>query len=469
MTAWIEEELKTMDLGDRRLNGRARLLTERFLADPQASINAACHGWKETLAAYRFFDNPRAEADKVLEPHREATIHRMEHEDTVLLVQDTTELDYTTKEIRGAGPLNWEDRTGFFDHSLVAFTPDRLCLGVIEATIWGRDPQRHGTCKERKHDPIEMKESHRWLLEYERASEIAQRVPATQVVLVADSEADIYELFVRAQQNRSITRPDYVLRASENRALPQRDPDAGPSTYRKLSDAMIDAPVVARRKLKLPRTPHRDKRHAKLEIRARQVELKPPYRKDEELPSVEVNVVWVQEISPPKDAEPIQWLLVTSLPIDAQTQVLQVVDYYAGRWPVEVFFRVFKTGCKVEEIQLETDDRLKPCLMLYKVVAWRVLYLTMLGRECPQVPCNEIFADEEWKSVWTITTDSPPPREPPSLERFLLLVAELGGYNNRKHDGPPGPQTLWAGIRRMTDFALAWRAFGPETTRENCV
>jgi hypothetical protein len=141
---------------------------------------------------------------------------------------------------------------------------------------------------------------------------------------------------------------------------------------------------------------------------------------------------------------------------------LRVIDYYACRWQIEVFFRVFKTGCKVEEIQLEKAERLRPCLALYKIVAWRVLYVTMLGRESPDLPCDVLFTDEEWKSAWTICTDQPPPPQAPPLREFLPMLAELGGYNNRKHDAPPGPKTLWIAIRRMGDFALAWQTFGPD-------
>jgi hypothetical protein len=101
-------------------------------------------------------------------------------------------------------------------------------------------------------------------------------------------------------------------------------------------------------------------------------------------------------------------------------------------------------------------------LLFYKVIAWRILYLTFLGRECPDIPCDEMFADYEWKPVWKIVSDEPLPERAPPLSQFMIMLAQLGGYNNRKHDHPPGPQAIWVGIRRMTDFALAWNAFGPE-------
>lgn len=464
MSHWIDEELTDLDLGDKRLDQRAKVLLERFMANPQASINASCHGWSETLAAYRFFDNEKVSEDKILEPHREATIRRMAQHPVTLVTQDTTELDFTGTEIEGDGPLNYEQRTGFLDHSLVAFTPEGLCLGVLDAQIWARNDGPRPPWKKRKHDPIETKESFRWVQTYRQACTVTEQAPTTTVVMVADSEADIYEMFVEAQKTPRFRRAEYLIRLCENRALPEPDKEAGAEAYHKLFDTIEGAPVIARRKLKLSRTPKRRARTAKLEIRAKSITLKPPYRKNQQLPTVALNVILVQEVDAPEGQEPICWLLGTSLPITTVADVLRAIDYYTCRWQIEVYYRVLKTGCKVEDIQLESADRLKPCLMLYKIVAWRVLYATMLGRQCPTLPCDVVFVEHEWKSVWAITTESAAPEQVPSLQEFLVLLAELGGYNNRESDGPPGPQALWSGMRRMHDFALAWSTFGPGAT-----
>jgi len=463
MQAWIEEELAGIDLNDQRLNRRSKLLLDRFAAAARASIPAACHGWSETQAAYRFFDNDQVTGAEILAAHRQATLERMRPEPVVLLVQDTTELDYTRagEVMEGAGPLNWENRVGFFDHTHLALTPQRLCLGVVEARIWGRHFEQHGSCKARKHQPIEQKESHRWLEGYRLACQLAEQVPQTQIISVLDREGDIYELFVEAARRPRFLRAEWIVRASENRALPEVDPASGPYSYQKLFATLEASAVWEERVLALPRTPQRAAREATVQIHAQPVTLKPPYRKGEPLPAVTINVILVQEIDAPEGAEPVRWILLTSLPIDTLQQVLEVIDFYACRWQIEVFFRVFKTGCQVEELQLEKQARLEPCLMLYKIVSWRLLYLTRLGRECPQLPCDVIFAEEEWKSVWVIQTQSPPPKQAPPLKRFLEILAALGGHLGRKHDGPPGPKALWIGIRRMTDFALAWSTFGP--------
>lgn len=454
--------MEHLHLGDQRLNARGRLLLERLFADPQASLNAACHGWAETQAAYRFFDNPKVQPEEVLRPHQHATRQRLGQHPVALLVQDTTELDYSAHPPQGAGPLTSAQRLGFLDHSHVAFTPDGLCLGVLGVDFAARAAEGFGDSKRRQYDPIETKETYRWLQGYRLACQTAAQVPQTQLISVADAEGDLYEVLVEADRARPPARAEYVLRVGKDRALTERDPAAGPDAYRKVRQELAQAPLLTTRRLDLPRTPQRAPRTARLEIRAAAVRLKAPYRKHTRLPDLRVHVVWVREVEAPAGVEPIEWLLLTSLPIDTAEAVLRVVDYYTGRWPIEVFFRVYKSGCRVEEVRLETAARLRPCLLLYKIVAWRVLYLTWLGREAPALPCDVVFAAEEWKPVWRVTQQAPLPAQPPRLAEFVGLVGRLGGHNGRRGDGPPGAEALWRGLRRLADLALAWQTFGPE-------
>ena len=137
-------------------------------------------------------------------------------------------------------------------------------------------------------------------------------------------------------------------------------------------------------------------------MRAGSVRLKPQYRKGEMLPEVEINVVFVEEINPPEGEEAITWLLLTSLPVDTFGQACLVVEYYLCRWQIEIYFKVLKSGCKIEDRQFETSERIKPCIALYMIVAWRVLFVTMFGRECPDLPCTTLFEDDEWKPVYMI-------------------------------------------------------------------
>lgn len=465
MVVTIARELETIDLGDERLNERSRSLLVALDRDPQSSINASCQGWEETQAAYRFFDNPRTTPEKILEAHAEQTRRRIAEQQTVLLVQDTTELDYTGHAPRGAGPLNYENQLGFLDHSHVAFTPDGLCLGTLQVDLIARSHEGFGQGKQRQYDPLETKESFRWLQGYRRACALQGETPDTQIISVADGEGDLYEVYVEAERHECPA--DFVIRAGKQRRTPELDPHAPGKTYHKVRQKVEAADVKAIRDIRLPRTPQREARDARLEMRAATVRVMQPHPKYD-LPQVELNVVLVREVDPPDDGTAVEWLLMTSLPVETPHDVLQVVDYYVGRWPIEIYFRVLKSGCRVEEIQLETCERLFPCLMLYHTIAWRLMFVTHLGRECPELPCDTVFADHEWKPVWRVVQDDPLPASPPPLDEFLLQVGQLGGHNNRRHDAPPGPQALWTGIRRMHDLATAWLTFGPETDQVVC-
>ena len=181
------------------------------------------------------------------------------------------------------------------------------------------------------------------------------------------------------------------------------------------------------------------------------------------MPRLSLQFVLVSEVNGPGDGTDVSWLLMTNLPIDTDEAILQVIDYYIARWVVEIYFRTLKTGCRVEKIQLETISRLKNCLAFYKIIAWRILYLTYLNRTTPELPCTAVFDDCEWKSTWQIVKKTPLPETTPTLGEFLPLLTRLGGYNNRPSEPPPGPQVMWTAIRRMLDFATAWLTFGPKT------
>jgi hypothetical protein len=466
MPHWVDEELQTLDLGDAQLEARQKLILDRFAAKPSASIPGACRGWAETHGAYRFFAHPRVTAEEVLRPHSRATLARIAEHPVVLLPQDTTELDFTRpkKAVGGAGPLNWEQRTGFFQHVQLAVTPERLPLGVVDATAWGRDPGDHGKHVRRKREPIEAKESYRWLEGYRRACAVAAAVPGTRIVSISDREGDIYECLAAATTIAG-PRAEWIIRSCQDRSTTRKRSDEGDTSI-KLREAVAARAVLGRLKVQVPRSGDRPAREATVAVRSAAVELRPPYRPDRKLPAVTVNAVLIREESAPAGAEPIEWLLLTSLPVATFAEAATVVDYYSGRWPVEVFFRIYKAGCRVEEIQLESEDRLLPCLALYLIVAWRVHWLTMLGRTCPELSCDAVFAEEEWRSVWAVALREPAPAAAPPLEVMIRLVASLGGHLGRKHDGPPGAQVLWIGLQRMRDFALAWQAFGPRPAKE---
>jgi hypothetical protein len=458
MSEGIGDELNQIDLGDKRLNKRSKYLLEALADDPQASINAASDGWGDTLAAYRFFDNPAVTPAEILRPHRAATIERMREHPVVLLVQDTTELDFTKHPPKDARCLNRAERFGLYAHAHLAVTPAKLNLGVVGIDYFDRDPQTLGESEHRSTLPIEEKESFRWLEGYRLACEVAAAAPGTQIVSVADREADIYDIYVDAQQQPG-PRAEFIIRSRVDRSTLERDPAAGKAAYCKVRAEVAAAKLLTTRTIELRETPQRAARTAHLEIRVLTVEVKPPHERSY-LPSVMLNVVLAEEVDGPGDDTEVSWLLLTSLPIGTTEEALRVIDYYVARWAVEIYFRTFKTGCRVEEIQLETQARLKNCLAMYAIIAWRVLYVTYLNRTGPTLPCTTVFTESEWKSVWLVVAKKPLPKKPPTLAEMMRLLTQLGGYNNRAKEAPPGPQPIWIGLRRMADFAQAWQTFG---------
>lgn len=458
MCEWIAAELAGIDLGDQRLNERSVEILASLAAKPEASVNAAIEHWGDTMAAYRLFRNERVRPEEILRPHREATERRMREHSVVLLVQDTTEFDFTAHPPQDARCLDAEHRFGFYDHTHLAVTPARLCLGVVASEQFDRAPETLGQGRARKSLPIEQKESFRWLTGYRLACECQQRCSETQVISVADCEADIYEILAEVQQQSSAA--DFIIRARENRCTTQVNAEHSGRAFHKVLDQLAAAPILARRTIELQATPKRKARPAELEVRALQVDLKPPdTRRD--LPNVSQRFVLVREVKGPGDATEVSWLLMTTLPIASAEDLWRIVDYYLARWMVEIYFRTLKTGCRVERLQLETLARIKNCMAFYQIIAWRILYLTYLNRTTPEVPCTAVFADCEWKSVWMVTKKTPPPNEPPKLNAFVKLLTSLGGYNNRPSEPPAGPQVFWTATRRMLDFATAWTTFGP--------
>jgi hypothetical protein len=185
---------------------------------------------------------------------------------------------------------------------------------------------------------------------------------------------------------------------------------------------------------------------------------KPAKRSGRKLPEVTINMVFAREINAPHGEKPIEWLLLTSLPIDTVEQAIQVITWYLCRWQIEIFFKILKSGCGVEELQLQTVDRLKPALALYMIIGWRILAMTMLGRSCPDIPCTSIFDEDEWRAVYVVVHRSPPPKIPPTLNEMIRMIASLGGFLNRKNDGHPGTKTIWIGLQRVKDFVIAMEA-----------
>ena len=285
----------------------------------------------------------------------------------------------------------------------------------------------------------------RWVDGFARVNALAERLSETRLTYIADREGDIYDLFVEAPCPDQGA--DWLIRVQHSDRLL--------SDGRKLRAALEAAPVLTEIRFDRPAAKGRKARTIHQQLKVVRVTLKAPARPDRSLVDVTVTALLATEPNPPAGKDALEWVLLTNLPVETPEQASEKLLWYLCRWQVEIYFKVLKSGCRIEELQLETRERLEPALAFYMIIAWRVLYLTMLGRECPEMPCDTVFADEEWKAAYLVTQRKPPPAQPPSLDTMVRMVASLGGFLNRKSDGFPGPKTLWIGLQRIPDFVLA--------------
>ena len=473
MTPWIEQEFGAVDLGDIRLRRRLHQVAERMWECPQGSTASACGGWNETTGAYRLFKKESVTVDSVLAPHNSQVAERVKRERLVLDIQDTSELDFSDKKsLQGAGPLSEESRRGFFAHTEYVLQEDGLPLGLWHTRIYARAPEEHGQAALRKQLSIEEKESYRWLEGYRRACLLKELCPKVQVISMGDRENDIHEIFEEYQQRRSQGLPvaNWIIRSNQDRRLVPPEP-AQEEPFPKLHAQVEAAPLLGTTQVRIRAKKQYKKVHGKrhvsfrkarkavLEIRACQVQLQPPFRPGKTLSPITLWVLMAKEIHPPADEEPIQWILLTDLSAKTLKQALRLIGFYCLRWQIEIFHKILKSGCRVEKAQLKTAERLLPRIALQMVVAWRIHYVTMLGRACPDLPASAAFEPWEWKPVVVVLRGKGAQENEPTLGEMIRYLGQLGGHLNRKGDGSPGPQAIWRGLKRMHDFAMLWRAW----------
>jgi hypothetical protein len=454
---WADKEFKEAEFGDHRLNERVVRIAKAFYARPQANIPQACQTRSETKAAYRFFDHPETTMEKVLAAHYETTLGRISREEVVLAVQDTTSLNYTAHPgTQNLGPIGYRlDRgIGLMLHSTLAFSREGTPLGLLDVQCWAREAAEFGKKKRRQSLPIEQKESYKWLVSFRKVAEAQKRTPKVTLVSIGDREADIYELFEMGVSDPSGAK--FLVRAEQDRLLAEGQGH--------LWEKMAGQEVAGVQEIEVPRRKNHPARVARLEIRFAEVTLRSPKNKKRRR-ELTLWAVWAREAEAPVEGERIEWMLLTTVPVNTFEEALEKLAWYTIRWGIEIFHKTLKSGCKVEERQLGHADRIETCLAIDMVVAWRIFHLTKLGRETPNVPCTVFFEDAEWKALVAYVTHTPtPPENPPPLREAMRMVASLGGFLGRKGDGEPGTKSLWLGLQRLDDLSSMWKLL---TTKPN--
>ena len=446
---WTQGEFRSAQFADRRLHKRLCTLARAFHAQPRAPIPQACTDAAGARAAYRFLDKVKMES--ILEPHYVATMNRAAAEsDYVLAVNDTTGLNFTAHPAtEGLGPLKNKDSKaqGLWMHSTLLFTTRGTALGLIDAQVWAR--KGVGKAARRYALPIAKKESGKWLKSLAAAARLQRQLgAAVTVVHIGDRESDIYEYFVHVL--RDPHGPKALVRAdSQQRKLDQSE--------QKVRDHLLSMPVQAEDVVEIPRHKNRAARAAQLHMRFDTVDLQAPKR-HRYLGSIRLSVIYISEQNAPSGIEPIEWMLWTTLPVATQEQAWEKVDWYKRRWGIEDFHRTLKSGCRIEDRQLTTADRLMSCLALDVVVAARIEQMKKLARAQPDRPGTVLFSDSEMHVLAAhFKPEALRTAELLTVREAVRYTARLGGFLARKSDGEPGSKTLWRGLERLAAMTLGWQ------------
>jgi hypothetical protein len=482
---WVEREFQGLEFGDKRLDYRLKLCVSQAARMGESTPDRA-RSKADLKATYRLVDNPKVSMDEILSQHNQSTRKRCATHTRVYLAQDTTEVDVTKprQRVQGAGPLGTDKRQGFFYHPLYAITQVGLPLGAVDQVIWTRDLKSlevssKERAAERKRACFEEKESCRWLEMMQSGEQLARSLPGTNFVIVSDSESDIGELLCEA--NDLPDNYDFIIRQCHPHLIVSATESAagqsiqGASVDEALSQAhwrgRRTVSVVEREAPALPddkkrvRRQARTSREAVLRIRAITVTIAGPRRAGGgSLEPVTINVVEALEENPPEGEAPIRWVLFTTLPIQTVEDIEMVLDGYCKRWAVELYFKTLKSGLKIEDMKYETLDRYLVAFSMLTVVAWRVEYLKGATRSDPESSCEKYFTPGEWMAIMIFLIRRPvDPTKAPTMKAFMTSIAQLGGYINKKSQGPPGSRTIWRGMSRFETIVEAYAAFNQMT------
>ena len=401
---WSEYEFGDAPLGDKRLGDRLVKIGSQLGANPGCSYSGAASGsWPEVKAYYRFIDKPDDSAvtmENILLPHREQTIRRMKGQKIVLCPQDGSDLNYNSLDqceglgIIGSNQTGAKSR-GLHLHSMLAMTSQGLPLGVLRSECTAPQPKSADDKRASSAIPIEEKKNFCWIEAVRDCQTIKQLTPHTTIINISDREADFFEMF--DDQRTCSTGIELLIRAKHDRTT---------GGELKLFETARQAPVKAEIEIKVPRQSARSKkskqkakakkveRIAQVSVRSTEVTLNPPaYHKDKK--AIRIGIVHVKEDEPPAGIPPVEWFLLTTLSVQSVDNVLNCVKWYCLRWRIEDWHRVLKSGCRAEELANKTAERLKRALAIKLVIAWRIMLMTLLGRELPDLPAEIMFSDLE--------------------------------------------------------------------------
>lgn len=445
---------------EKRLRERLERTVQTLSDAPEKSIPQACSTWAEIHAIYSFLRNKRVSHSAILAEHQSETLLRAQAEMRLFALEDTTTFNFSaTAGKSGLGDLENKHCQGFLAHTTLAATADGVPLGVVAQKVWVRPAEARGKSKKRHTTPAADKESSKWADGLPCAADGPQG-PQPHWTVVCDREAHIYGFMAQTLAQGM----DFILRAMQQRST-VLDSDAGTCTP--LFDAVAAQPVQGWQSLELKRHPDRAARMAEVALRFGTVTLKQPRRDETEYATLAVQFVEISEPNPPPNETGVHWLLLTSLPVTTVAEAQTVARDYSYRWLIERFHYVLKSGCRLEESQLRTEQQLERLLAVYSLVAWRLLWMTYQARVTPDAPCTVAFTQAEWQALYAYRHKTTVlPESPPDLHTAVRWLAQLGGFIGRKGDGEPGVKVLWRGYARLKDLTAAWLIYHSPPNRD---
>lgn len=425
---WLEKEFKNIDFGDKRLRDRFFSMANHFVRKPDETINKAMINFADKKASYRLISHQNFSSDKILVEHRNSTASRLKNESVALMIHDSSFFSFNSKRsIKGLGNIGGkagdQDTHGFIGHYSLAVSTNDVPLGVMGLTTWSR-----------ANSDMWEKESDRWpeaILETEKYCP-----PDTKLIHLADREADQFEVLFTLIKNKH----DFIIRSKHDRIIENGDHYLRWHLNKKKNDHEFK---IFHTKLK---------KDVEAVVKYGEIEFFDPGFKLNGLTSVKrkvvLNILEISTTSEIAEKDQLHWILLTSLPLKNFGDASRVIDYYKKRWHIENFFKVLKDGgCKVERASLRTFERLDKYITLFSVIAWRIYYIKHLAELNPDEDSSLSFSEVESLVLKIENKISDDQRI--TIKEALRLVAKMGGFNGRKHDGEPGTVSLWRGLIKL--------------------
>jgi hypothetical protein len=450
---WPQQEFGGAKLGDRRLSERLVQSARTLATLPGQAFSGVARGdWAAVKGYYRLIDKPDdspVSVQAILEPHRARTVQRMKAHQTVLCIQDGTDLNYTgLAQCDGLGVMGANQTgargLGLHLHSTLVVSTEGVPIGVLNAQFTA-PLAKSGEDKRPSHEiPIEEKKSFAWIAGLRQCVSLSKELPQTRQVCVMDREADFFELF---DEQRKSAKVELLVRAKHDRVMPGEThlfEVVRQSAVQGALQVVVPRQSARSKKSKQKARAATEQRTADVQLRYVQVVLPAPTSQKEKAP-ITVWVVHILEPSTPEDSKPLEWFLLTTCAINSIDDAQACLHWYCLRWRIEDWHRVLMTGCRIEDLAHHSAERLERAIAINLVIAWRIMLMTLLGRACPELPAEVLLSDIE-VTVLNAFAKQNRIKPPTNLGDAVRLVARLGGYLGRNNDPPPGPPTHVAGL-----------------------